>query len=152
MALGTQLLTDLRANDRGRKVKIPIFDKSMFSGEGDRSKETTEVVLPLDVVIFEGWCLGFYPLEEDSITQRYNTEKNAKSKPYFLDHSLASLLQINSLLRQYLSWYRHIDAFVLLQPIDLHNVFAWRLQAEHAMKATGKTGMTDEQVHTFVAR
>jgi len=31
-------------------------------------------------------------------------------------------------------------------------VFAWRLQAEHRMRDSGKTGMTDEQVADFVSR
>lgn len=153
MALGTQLLEQLKANADGQIVNLPIFDKSLFAGEGDRSDKTTDVRLPLDVVIFEGWCLGFYPIDEATLSKKYEEQADSESeKHFFREHSLDSLREVNEFLRQYVYWYKHIDAFVLLKPDHLHNVFAWRLQAEHAMKASGKTGMTDEQVHTFVAR
>ncbi|KAG8708362.1 hypothetical protein FRC09_001291 [Ceratobasidium sp. 395] len=42
---------------------------------------------------------------------------------------------------------------VVIVPENLHYVFEWRLQQEHAMKLkNGGRGMTDEQVHNFVAR
>jgi D-glycerate 3-kinase len=39
---------------------------------------------------------------------------------------------------------------VLSCPLQV--VFGWRLQAEQAMRAAGKPGMTDEQIADFVSR
>lgn len=162
MELGRRILEELKSSSNGKTISLPVYDKSRNYGQGDRSKETVEVKTPLDVVIFEGWCMGFYPLTEMNLQRRYHDCRKSRgeeeewsdhaSDPYFASHSLQNLLQINTLLQSYLDWYSHIDAFVQLKPDDLNNVFSWRLQAEHAMKAAGKDGMSDEQVHAFVAR
>lgn len=39
-------------------IKIPTYDKSAFDGKGDQG-EPREVEAPIDLVIFEGWMLGF---------------------------------------------------------------------------------------------
>ena len=40
---------------------IPRFDKALFDGKGDRSPrdQWSSVTRPVDVVLFEGWMLGF---------------------------------------------------------------------------------------------
>lgn len=158
MPLGTKILSQLKDSKDGTTIRLPIFDKSKFEGEGDRLDETVNVVTPIDVVIFEGWCMGFYPIPTDALEELYQAAKNGRAiasggkAPFFTKHSLESLQQINTIMAKYLDWYRLIDAFVILRPQSLFDVFAWRLQAEHAMKSKGKPGMTDDQVHDFVAR
>ncbi|UZJ53954.1 hypothetical protein CBS101457_003274 [Exobasidium rhododendri] len=162
MDLGRRLLSQLRNSADGTKVSLPVYDKSLFQGQGERSEETIEVEMPLEVVIFEGWCMGFYPLSEVELQRRIHDCNKVRGEeevwqdeavqPYFASHSVKSLFQINNSLRSYLDWYDYIDAFIQLKPDNLQNVFAWRLQAEHAMKDAGKDGMSDVQVHDFVAR
>jgi len=47
---------------------VPRYDKSAFGGAGDRAPEDTwpAVAGPLDVVLFEGWMLGFSPVGADA--------------------------------------------------------------------------------------
>ena len=45
-----------------------------------------------------------------------------------------------------------MDSWLVVQVEDPTYVFKWRLQAEHAMRASGKSGMTDEQVADFCDR
>lgn len=106
--------------------------------------------------------MGFYPLSDMDLQRKWHhgpigreedAPWNFEAKAYvYRSHHLKSLLQINHYLESFLDWYDYIDAFVQLKPENLDDVYTWRLQAEHAMKATGKDGMTDEQVHQFVAR
>lgn len=132
------------------------------------------VEAPVDVVLFEGWCVGFASIEPEAIKRRYAAAKSngnaAGRSPYFLEHSIESLLDIDRRLQDYeKQWYTLFDTFIQLRPVasgqgsdpqdadasqaGLENVFRWRLQAEHAMKASnGGKGMTDEQVHKFVER
>lgn len=155
MALGTRILVELKSSQPKTKITLPVYDKSKHGGQGDRSSDTVVVTTPLDVVIFEGWCMGFYPVSQAMLRQTYEratSEKNITPAPFFTSHLLQSLLQINELLGSYLNWYQYVDAFVQLRPDNLDNVFAWRLQAEHAMKAAGREGMSDDEVHAFVAR
>lgn len=48
---------------RYASIRLPAFDKSLHSGMGDRASPETGPVLegPVDIVILEGWCIGFYP-------------------------------------------------------------------------------------------
>jgi D-glycerate 3-kinase len=162
MALGRRLLALLKTSPDGTTVDLPVYDKSRYQGQGDRSSNTVRIKMPLDVVIFEGWCMGFFPLTPVELQRRYHDCAKVRGEeevwrdegkgPFFASQPLESLLQINRLLGTYLEWYDYLDAFIQFKPDDLHNVFAWRLQAEHAMKQAGKQGMSDEQVHAFVAR
>ncbi|KAG8711607.1 hypothetical protein FRC11_002350, partial [Ceratobasidium sp. 423] len=159
-ALGADILECLsRINAGGDAVSLPMFDKSAYRGFGDRSSETVEVRPPVDVVILEGWCFGFQPLSLAELEKRYNepeTEGVPSLPRYFKSHSLESLEVINGNLKNYADlWYRYFTHFIQasIVPENLHDVFDWRLQQEHAIKLkNGGHGMTDEEVHNFVAR
>ena len=56
------------------------------------------------------------------------------------------LLPVNAFLHRYSEWYRFIHKWMVIQVEDVQWVFNWRLQAEVAMRAKGKAGMTDEEV------
>lgn len=57
------------------------------------------------------------------------------------------LLPINRQLREYReAWDRFVDAWLVVKVKDPNYVFKWRQQAEQAMKASGKPGMSDDQV------
>lgn len=182
--LGTSLLRSLaRINDQAdgngsegaskgddrSVVHLPCFDKSLHAGQGDRAPSTTSVRAPLDVVIVEGWCMGFVARDPAELSRRYrqllstssasasssspSLPSQSSSPSYTARHPLESLLEINERLRGYAeAWYGDIDAFVQLRPVRLDDVFAWRLEAERAMRAQGKGAMSDDEVHDFVAR
>lgn len=66
------LLKQIKNQEKGPFL-FPIFDKAKFSGEGDRVafKEIHKV----DIVIFEGWFLGYRPLNiyhNDNFTNDIN--------------------------------------------------------------------------------
>ena len=59
----------------------------------------------------------------------------------------ADLVSINQKLRDYeAAWDAHVDAWLVVKVGSPEWVYRWRLQAEHAMHASGKPGMSDEQV------
>jgi len=68
--LGRQTLQGLRDLNQGGGdtpgVRIPQYDKSAHEGRGDRLEEGSWPVVeaPLDVVLFEGWMLGFSPIAD----------------------------------------------------------------------------------------
>ena len=63
------------------------------------------------------------------------------------------LLPINEFLAGFKECaYEQTDSWMILQVADPKFVFEWRLQAEHAMRDAGKSGLTDEQVADFVSR
>lgn len=191
LELGTEILKQLSTINEPtsegdfKSLDLPIYDKSLFEGQGDRSLETISLKVPpfLNVVIFEGWCLGFQPLSEENLTKIYQDQKNKVSdssasgedkeiwKPYFLNHSLENLLEINRHLKEFKeSWYPFLQSFVQLlpesefkeskkegeedlDPFGCEKVLKWRWQAEEEMKRkNGGKGMNQEQVKKFVER
>lgn len=62
LELGTRTLSALcSAVSPDVTVAVPRYDKSQHGGRGDRADSSTWPVVsgPLDVVLFEGWMLGF---------------------------------------------------------------------------------------------
>lgn len=66
--LGRQTLEKLMKLNEGStsELKVPRYDKSAFDGKGDRADEATwpTIKAPVDVVLFEGWMLGFTPVSD----------------------------------------------------------------------------------------
>ena len=56
-------------------------------------------------------------------------------------------MPINRRLQTYVDqWDVFVDAWLVIKVSNPAFVFTWRQQAESAMKAAGKAGMSDEQV------
>ncbi|KAJ5474426.1 hypothetical protein N7475_003992 [Penicillium sp. IBT 31633x] len=146
----------------GSEMLIPSFDKSKFNGEGGRAPKETWYRVPagtaIDVVVFEGWCIGFQPLEESQIQKRWEEglkKQNASGYPTetLKDHAVEHLLEANTQLRGYCDLFmgpQHLDFLVHLDTDNLVNVYEWRIQQEHALRAHASESMTDEQVVQFV--
>ena len=58
LALGVETIDGLLG---GKPVRLPRFDKAL----DDRTTEWFPVEGPVDVILFEGWCLGVGPVEPD---------------------------------------------------------------------------------------
>ncbi|TKY87229.1 hypothetical protein EX895_003906 [Sporisorium graminicola] len=157
--LGTQILDQVYAinsqsSSHGKaSVRLPVFDKSLFNGEGDRapfSEASPTVSAPLDVFILEGWSMGFSPITPSQVEAKRNS--SSPDSP-LQRYSLEALQQINRNLEAYRAWYAHFSVFLQIRPTDLNNVYIWRTQQEHAMKASnGGQGMSDDGVKAFVDR
>jgi D-glycerate 3-kinase len=92
---------------------------------------------PLQVVCLEGWSLGFAPLPSAAAAAAVHP----------------SLPAVNEALRSYAAAIEsRVDAWVVVRVGEPRWVFSWRLQAEVAMRAAGKPGLSDEQVADFVDR
>ena len=143
---------------KGSEILIPSFDKSQFSGEGGRAPQETWRQIPadahIDIVIFEGWCVGFQPLQDDEIKSRWNQATKSDSLTETLkDHELEHLLTVNENLRQYCDVFmgpQSLDFLVHLDTDQLGNVYEWRLEQEHALREKKKGAMSDAQVIQFV--
>eukprot|EP00884_Botryococcus_braunii_P002974 jgi/Botrbrau1/12678/Bobra.67_1s0042.1 len=139
LQLGTATLEALVSAVRpGQRVSVPRYDKSQYGGRGDRAPPSDWPVVngPVDVILFEGWMLGFAPVSD---------QEAAAVSP--------DLVEVNHYLQAYKeAWDRFVDAWLVVKVADPKYVYNWRLQAEHAMRAKGKPGMTDEEVADFVDR
>lgn len=95
------------------QVTLPVFDKSLFNGEGDRAAEGQVMRRPVDVVVLEGWCVGFYPVRREVLEERWRRPVcglDAFDMGTYV--SLDDVLAVNDSLRAYVDWWRALDAFV----------------------------------------
>lgn len=179
MRLADEVLAGLRGvNTRegegegeGEGVKLPAYDKGAKGGRGDRvGEEGWRVVKGLvDVVVLEGWCVGFQPLREEDIRAVYEQAKmdnegfqgtdkkelagkRATGREVLLEHSLEDLLFVNERLGEYCKGFMGMegfDAVVRLDAGELEWVYEWRLEQEKGLRARGGGGMSDVEVVAF---
>ncbi|KAF7315138.1 hypothetical protein MIND_00028100 [Mycena indigotica] len=160
VALGLHVLSTLRA---GNPVELPRFDKSLFNGQGDRIPlglpDATVVQQPVDVVLLEGWCVGFCPISTKELEIRWNADWARERTRLGLGDSTRKedVMAVNEALEHYIPLWQMFDVFIQLKPSppasQFSVVYKWRLQQEHHMKArNGGRGMDDAAVKAFVDR
>lgn len=123
---------------QGEKMAVPRYDKSAHGGEGDTAdKENWPLVTgSLDIVLFEGWMLGFCPVGAEKARQAEE-----------------AMAQVDEYLKRYEpQWDSNVHSWLVIKVADPQWVHKWRLEAEQKMKAAGKEGMSDEGVTEFVNR
>jgi D-glycerate 3-kinase len=135
VALGTSTLQALRRLGKGEELSLPVYDKSAHGGRGDRAPESSwrRVVGPFDLVLVEGWMLGFRARDESDIID-------------------AHLRAINANLAAYDAWHAAIEAMVIMTASDPRHVVRWRVEAEEAMKAEGKPGLERAAIEDYIRR
>lgn len=155
ISLALSIFDDLRQN---RPTKIPQYNKALFSGKGDRLPESEweTVSEPVDIILFEGWCVGFQPLQIDELKRKHSaaaTEATSDKASYKgrLGHNTEdSVTTINTALTQYSKLWSYFDVFVHIDAADPLFVYKWRLQQEATTRRDRGGGMTDEEVTKFV--
>jgi D-glycerate 3-kinase len=130
----------------GKDTKIPRFDKSLHQGRGDRLPESewTRAVGVYDIILFEGWCLGF----------KSKDPFQCDPSKYSFRCSNQDLMEINEHLRQYRPIYQYLDYFIQLKAEKIDFVTDWRCEQELTLKRQrgANMGLSFEQVQDFVSR
>jgi D-glycerate 3-kinase len=132
-------------------VLLPVFDKAL----DDRRPQSDwiRVQAPLDVVLFEGWCVGAVPQSDDELLQTVNAlERDEDASGVwrrYVNDSLAGSYQV---------LFREIDLLILLAAPGFDVVYRWRLEQENELRrAVSGRGedvsslMTDQQLQRFVS-
>lgn len=129
VALGTQTLDALRA---GAPVALPRYDKSAHGGRGDRAPTTEPVEGAVDVVLVDGWMLGF----------------QAPAAPSADPH----LAAVDAALPAYQAWHRSLDVMIAASAADPTDVLRWRTEAEDARRARGEAALSAAAIADYVRR
>jgi D-glycerate 3-kinase len=120
-------------------VSVPRYDKTLRGGRGDRAAREfwPEITAPLDIVLLEGWMLGFAP---------------AADADAFAAHP--DLRAVNAALRDdaYGDLHALLDDWIVVRVRDTRWVRSWRLEAEQQARSEGRPTLTDAEVADFVNR
>lgn len=131
VALGRAVLVDLLA---GVPTVVPAYDKSAHTGRGDRGAPSSfrRVEGRLDLVVLEGWMLGFVPVDPATLEP--------------------DLRPPNEALAAYASWHEKLDALVRLDAHSLDDIVAWRIGSERARRERGEGALTDDEARDYIER
>jgi D-glycerate 3-kinase len=132
--LGFKTIDAIAALRAGDQTLVPRYEKGAHAGRGDRtaSSEWTRVAGPVDVLIIEGWMLGFSPVDASDL------EPHLKAP--------------NSFLAEYATWHQRLDAFVRLEVASLETIVAWRVDAERARRDAGEQALSEEDARDYIER
>ncbi|CAD5909533.1 MAG: glycerate kinase [Planktothrix agardhii] len=140
LELGIQVLDQLRQPLPDQTIAIPRFDKSLWQGAGDRI--SPEFVTGIDIILFEGWFVGCRPINPQLFDSAPVPIITPSDKKFARD--------MNKQLNGYIYLWEKLDRLLILNPVDYRLSKQWRIQAEHDMIKTGKSGMTDVEISQFV--
>jgi len=120
---------------------VPRFDK----GLDDRADAATwPIVGPVDVIVFEGWCLGARPQPEEDLAVPINAlERREDADGRFRRYVDAQLAQT------YRRLFERFDRWIYLRVPDFAAVLRWRGEQEMALPPERR--MDPARLERFVA-
>jgi len=129
--LGAHVLGSL---SRGAPTKVPRYDKSANDGQGDRAPESKWLAVNevQDLVVFEGWQLGFSTLPKHRMDEE--------------------LWLANDELAAYEVWTKKLDALILLEAQELDFIVEWRVDSERKRREKGETTMNEADAQRYITR
>lgn len=133
---------------QSNKVELPKFDKLA----DDRSDQTKQVSTPIDIVIFEGWCLGSTAQSVEALASPVNELERRE------DASGEWRKYVNDQLAEhYPRLFEKIDYWVMLKAPSFDCVLNWRTEQEEKLAKQQqdnvnphKKVMSKQEVHNFI--
>ncbi len=141
VALGLSVLDGVRAGQAG--LILPRFDKAA----DERAPEAAwpRLAAPVDVLLFEGWCMAARPQPEADLAAPINRlEAEEDTAGIWRRHVNAALAG------PYRALFEVPDAMLMLQAPGFEAVLGWRQLQEEKLHARSGSGMTDAQLERFV--
>jgi D-glycerate 3-kinase len=143
-------LFDVLTDRSGAEVSLPQFDKA----EDTRAPAETwpGVGARVDVVLFEGWCVGAAPQSDAALALPINAlERDQDSDGRWRRY-------VNDRLRSdYATLFARIDILALLQAPSFEVVFGWRALQERKLAervaregAAGRRVMNEDEIKVFL--
>lgn len=139
VALGEALLDAL---GRPGIVRPPRFDKAI-DDRADAAAPALEA--PLDVLVFEGWCVGARPQQPEALAAPVNVLEAMEDPAGIWRRAVNA-----ALADDYQRLFARIDVLALLRAPSFGVVRAWRGEQEQALRARTGAGMSDAALDRFV--
>ena len=122
------------------ELNVPVFDKSLRNGLGDRSHWRFDNP---DLVILEGWFLGIKPCSIDVKDQHIQSAALSPSECSYT-------LKIQNNLNEYLDVWSLIDNIWHLKPLKFEYMNTWKSSQEKEMLLQKGNALQDEKLSNFL--
>lgn len=139
-ALASSILKNL---SRPEPTPLPRFDKAR--DEPAAKAAWPQVQGPVDVALFEGWCVGARPEPDFRLRPPVN-ELERRSDPEGVWRAFVN----RQLGESYQALFARLDALVLLAAPGFEVVRDWRAEQEAKLRERTGGGMSDEAVALFI--
>lgn len=127
------------------KVTLPRFDKAADTRTPRGIWET--LASPVDVVIFEGWCVGAVAQGQAALATPVNDLEREEDTDGVWRHYVNEQLD-----GPYQELFAKLNSLFLLQAPSFEVVVAWRTEQERKLRArSGGAGMSDDEIARFCA-
>lgn len=142
---GLKLLNKLKHAPEGEEIDIPRFSKA----DDDRlpKAEWDYITAPVDLILFEGWCVGATAQPDDELTEPINSLEEKE------DADGSWRRYVNGQLRgPYRELFSLIDLQLMLEIPDWEMVYYWRKHQELqlAAKQSGSGVMGEVALQRFI--
>lgn len=123
-----QCLSQLRS-PQAQNIRLPRFDKSL----DDVAAQSLwpEVKTPLDIILFEGWCVGTQAQPEDLLTNPINDLEQTEDADAQWRHYVNTQLKSH-----YQNLFEQLDYLLMLKIPDFSFVKQWRALQEQQLAST----------------
>ena len=130
---------------RGHTPPLPRFDK--LGDDRLAPERWTRPSAPLDLLVFEGWCLGVPAEAEDAMREPLNPLEREEDPDGRWRRGCNT-----ALARDYPPLWAQVDVLWFLQPPGFETVHAWRGEQERALQAAhpDRTGMDGATLDRFI--
>ena len=122
------------------KLNVPVFDKSLRNGLGDRSHWYQDSP---DLVIIEGWFLGVKPI---TIKPKFTEIISPPLSPY--EYAYLDIIQNN--LKKYLEIWNLIDQVWHLKPLEFEYMNSWKSNQEKEMMIKRGSALSNKNLENFL--
>ena len=122
------------------ELNVPVFDKSLRNGLGDRSHWRSDNP---DLLILEGWFLGVEPLPGDINDEETNIIKLSSQESFY-----RNVIQKN--LKEYLDVWSLIDNIWHLKPLKYEYMNLWKSSQEKEMFLQKGNALQSENLSNFL--
>ncbi len=147
--LGLDLIKRLSEAGPGQSVALPLFDKAV----DDRCPPARwkQVQGPVDIILFEGWCVGARPQDETQLSTPVNSLE-AEDDPGGQWRK-----EVNTQLAgPYAQLFARLDLLLMLKVPSMESIFRWRnlqerkLAQAHGEDASSMRIMDEQALRRFI--
>jgi D-glycerate 3-kinase len=150
VALGLRLLESLTRDTASGDVALPTFDKA--SDDRRPPDQWPHIQTPIDVVLFEGWCVGARPQASAALAIPINALEAEEDPTGRWRASVEA-----ALAGPYQTLFERLDRLILLKAPSFEQVYTWRAEQEAALAGrldaapdpSGRT-MSPDELRRFI--
>lgn len=127
--LGLRMISELKRLKDGQQLELPLFNKAI----DDRypQQDWRQTAGPVDLILFEGWCVGARPQNEEELVEPVNILERRE------DPERTWRRYVNRQLQEdYSKLFAELDFLIMLKVPDMQSIMNWRSLQEQKLAAT----------------